>query len=440
MANKIPLAIADFETSLSVAISAGATSLTLSSATDDDGNALPAGKYCFTVNNGSSNKQYLLGQLNGTAVTSVVNVSRQGVETSGAAFAARAGSPIIISDFATIQRVADILRGQIDLDGSSPIGYDAEPTLADRKDLATVGYVLDTASGGTVNFDSMTVAGNAGEAIVAGNLVYFNTADQEWYKTDADTAATVDNVQLGIALGTGSDGVAITGGIQIAGTWTTSALTAGSLYYASNTAGAIGSSAGTTSRIIGLALSTTKLLLIPRNPQDIKDTQKDALSGGGALGTPSSTNKFVTEDKMENAATLSQTRTMAVGTTTKNLADSNGATTVIAHGLGTTPTYVSLRGEYGNQSLSFGEWYTGGYTSAYTHNILEGGSTPQPDNIELSTSWVLKIASDWADTDWQTATVAVDATNITLTWTRNVTPSGTANILWLAKKENIIYS
>lgn len=261
MANKIPAAVADFETSLSVAISAGATSLTLSSATDDDGVALPAGKYCFTVNNGSSNKQYLLGQLNGTDVTSVVSVSRQGVETSGAAFAARAGSPIIISDFATIQRVADILRGLIDLDGASPIGYDAEPTLADRKDLATVGYVLDTASGGTVNFDSLTCAGNAGEVIVAGNLVYLNTADQEWYKTDADTAATVDNVQLGIALGTGSDGVAITGGIQIAGTYTTSALTAGALYYASATAGGISTTVA--GRQIGVALSTTKLLLLP---------------------------------------------------------------------------------------------------------------------------------------------------------------------------------
>jgi hypothetical protein len=188
--------------------------------------------------------------------------------------------------------VADILRGEIALDGASPIIYDTEPTLADRKEVATVGYVLDTVSGGTVAFDSQTIAGTAGESVVAGNLLYFKTSDQEWYKTDADTAATVEGVQLGIALGSGSDGVAITGGVLISGTYTTTGLTAGALYYAGNTSGAISSSAGTTSRIIGIALSTTKLLLIPRNPQSIKDAQKDALNGDS---TPSSTNVFKTK-------------------------------------------------------------------------------------------------------------------------------------------------
>lgn len=266
MASRIPLAIADFETSLAGAITVGATSFSLKSATDDDGIALPAGKYVFTVNNGQSNKQYLLGQLNGTDVTSVVTVSRQGAETSGAEYSARAGSPIIISDFATIQRVADILRGVLDLDGSSPISYDTEPSLSNREELATVGYVLDTVTGGTVTFDQQVISGNAGEAIVAGNLVYFKTSDQEWYKTDADTAATVEGVQLGIALGTGSDGAGISGGVQIDGTWTTTGLTAGSRYYASSTAGGITTTPG--GRMIGAALSTTKLLLRSLKPND----------------------------------------------------------------------------------------------------------------------------------------------------------------------------
>lgn len=293
MANLIPLAIADFETQLSTSVSVGSTTFSITSATDDDGVSLPAGKYCFTVDNGSSNKEYFIGQLNGSDITSVKSVSRQGVETTGAVRAHRIGSTCIISDFATIQRVADILRGVLALDGSSPIEYDAEPTLSDRKELATVGYVLDTASGGTVAFDSLIVQGNGGEAIVAGNLVYFKTSDQEWYKTDADTVATIEGVQLGIAKGTGSDGVAITGGIQTAGTYTTTGLTAGSLYYASNTAGAISSSAGTTARVIGIALSTTKLLIIQRDPQAIKDNQKDALAG---YSTPTGSNPFLTQN------------------------------------------------------------------------------------------------------------------------------------------------
>lgn len=296
MANKVPLAYADVELQISSAISVGDTSFTLSSSNDDDGNALPAGKYCFTVDNGSSNKEYLLGQLNGTNVTSVVSVSRQGVETVGAVRAHRVGAPAILSDFATIQRVADILRGVETLDGASPISYDAEPTLTDRSEMATVGYVLDNITGGTVAFDNQVITGvNAGETVAAGDLVYFDTADQEWKKTDADTAATVEGVQLAIARGAGTDGATITGGVQVAGVYTTTGLTAGSTYYASDTPGEYTTTAGTTKQAIGYALSTTRLFIIPRNPFNLSTNEKDALAGGGIFGTPSASNKFLTE-------------------------------------------------------------------------------------------------------------------------------------------------
>ena len=296
MAQNIPIVVADVELQISTAIGVGDTTFSLASANDDDGNALPAGKYCFTLDNGKSNKEYLIGQLNGTDITSVVSVSRQGVESSGAAQKHRVGASCIITDFATIQRVADALRGADSLDGANPMVYDAEPSLSDRKEIATVGYVLDNITGGTVAFDTQTVAGNAGEAVADGDLVYFKTSDQEWYLTDADTAATVEGVQLGIALGTGSDGAAITGGILVNGLYTTTGLTAGSEYYASNTAGEYTTSAGTTSRKIGIALSTTKLFLYPSNPQTVTSNEKAALAGGGDFGTPSTSNKFLTED------------------------------------------------------------------------------------------------------------------------------------------------
>lgn len=296
MSNQIPLAVADFQTQTSTTVAIAGTTFSIASAIDDDGNALPAGKYCFTIDNGKTTKEYLLGQLNGTDVTSVVRVSRQGVETSGAEYKHRIGAIVIITDFATIQRVADVLRGSVALDGDNPIAYDAEPSLTDRKELATVAYVIDTAAGGTVAFDNQTVAGTAGETVADGDLVYFKTSDQEWYLTDADTIATVEGVQLGIALGAGTDGVAITGDILVNGIYTTTGLTAGSEYYAGNTAGAYTSSAGTVSRIIGLAFSTTKLFLYPSNPQTVTSNEKAALVG--TSGTPSSTNVFVTEDTL----------------------------------------------------------------------------------------------------------------------------------------------
>jgi len=96
-----PKIIADFETQLSTSIAVGATTFSISSATDDDGVALPAGFYYFTVDNGQSNKEYLSGTLSGTSVTGVSTVSRQGVETSGAARAHRVGASVILTDFAT---------------------------------------------------------------------------------------------------------------------------------------------------------------------------------------------------------------------------------------------------------------------------------------------------------------------------------------------------
>lgn len=103
----VPIIIADFESALSTAIAVGGTSFSLSSVLDDDGVALPSGTYYFTVDNGSSNKEYFLGQLSGSSVTGVYSVSRQGVETSGAVRAHRVGASVIITDFATYKKYID---------------------------------------------------------------------------------------------------------------------------------------------------------------------------------------------------------------------------------------------------------------------------------------------------------------------------------------------
>lgn len=103
----IPKIIADFETSLSTAIAIGGTTFSIASATDDDNIAIPPGLYYFTVDNGSSNKEYLAGTVAGTSVTSVLSVSRQGVETSGAARAHRVGASVILTDFATYKKYID---------------------------------------------------------------------------------------------------------------------------------------------------------------------------------------------------------------------------------------------------------------------------------------------------------------------------------------------
>jgi len=103
----VPKIIADFDTQLSTALAIGGTSFSIATANDDDGVALPAGLYYFTIDNGTSAKEYVSGTLSGTSVTGVKTVSRQGTETSGVVRAHRVGASVILTDFATYKSYID---------------------------------------------------------------------------------------------------------------------------------------------------------------------------------------------------------------------------------------------------------------------------------------------------------------------------------------------
>lgn len=170
----------------------------------------------------------------------------------------------------------------------------SDPVSGD--DLARRSWVLSVVNGGAVSQNSVIVVGRAGETLVSGNLIYLKTADGLWWKTDADTVATVDGVILGIAQGAGTAGNAITGGVLLNGIDPiNTGLTAGATYYASNTAGAISSSVGTTTKAIGKANSIGALIFDANFTTLPTQKEKDAMAGGGDFGIPSSTNKFITQ-------------------------------------------------------------------------------------------------------------------------------------------------
>ncbi len=130
--------------------------------------------------------------------------------------------------------------------------------------IANKEYVLSVVNGGAVSVDTVIVAGTAGETITSGNLLYIKSSDGKWYKTDADTASTVNGVELGIAQGAGTLNNPITGGVLIRGLDTkNTGLTAGSTYYASNTAGAISTSLGTNIKVVGIGDVSGKLMFDP---------------------------------------------------------------------------------------------------------------------------------------------------------------------------------
>jgi len=261
----LPQATGVFETSLAAPISSTATSMTLT-ANAVRGGGVVAGYTCFTVDEGSAQAEIICGTVSTTSVTSMtrgISYSDGVTEVTANKFAHRRGANVKITDFPILQ----ILKAQNNGDATfdAPISYKTGIGPIANSDLADKEYVVSIATGGTITTDKVIEAGTAGETVAAGNLVYYKTSDSRWWKSDADLIATVENIVLGIAQGSGTVGTSISGGVLLRGIDTNqTGLTANTVYYASNTAGALSSSAGTISVTIGFAPSTTTISFNPR--------------------------------------------------------------------------------------------------------------------------------------------------------------------------------
>lgn len=153
MSTKLGTILADFTTALSTDIAVGGTTATLSSATDDDGNALPSGRYFFTLDGSNSSKEHISCDLVGTALTNIKSLSRQGVETTGAVRKHRIGASVSLTNHGHLKFINDLVSGTTTLNALAPLGYDAAPSSLTGNQLATVTYVLGVVNGGTVTFD-----------------------------------------------------------------------------------------------------------------------------------------------------------------------------------------------------------------------------------------------------------------------------------------------
>ena len=117
--------------------------------------------------------------------------------------------------------------------------------------------------GASVNLD---ITGTAGEAIAAGEVCYISAGDGSktaglWYLADADNAySSTTAVEIGLAVS--AIAINTSGTIRLAGEATTAtSVVVGTKYYVSATAGAITSSAPALSRLVGIAPTTTTLIL-----------------------------------------------------------------------------------------------------------------------------------------------------------------------------------
>lgn len=162
--------------------------------------------------------------------------------------------------------------------------YDNLESQRKPEDNATVGATIGTdLSGGSTDDNTINSDGiitnlkaqhiiapsdfTAGEALVAGDAVYFKASDSEIYKADTDADESTYSF-IGFARAsydnTDTDVQVITGGIITKAGW---GLTAGTWYYLSGTAGAISATPGTRALEVGIAISATELLIIQRKPR-----------------------------------------------------------------------------------------------------------------------------------------------------------------------------
>lgn len=161
-------------------------------------------------------------------------------------------------------------------------------------DMVRLSYVQALVLGTLTTID-VIVPGTAGTTIAAGQSIYYDDPTNRWLLTDASTASKCQNVLLGIAQGAGTAGNPISSGVLLQGVDPhQTGLVEGTAYYLSNTPGAIATSAGTFSVTAGLGgQAATKLYFAPRFNQQVTQAQIDALAG--TSGTPSSSNKYVTD-------------------------------------------------------------------------------------------------------------------------------------------------
>lgn len=370
----IPKTAASFETALDAQALAGATSLTLVSAADVDGNNLASGLYAFTLDGDVAEyKEFVLGTLSGTTLSSVYSISAQGVATSGTSKYHRRGALVSLTDWVAIGRLGATSRGDTGFDSAAPLYYDADPTFSSDQQIVTKKYVDDLVNGGTVSYNQLILPNQtAGENLTIRDYVYFKESDQRWYKVDADDTATFSQLKRGFAAATQTtrntlsiyvDGV-VSGFVG---------LTAGSKYYASNTAGAITTTPGTYTVFAGVALSTTTLLA----DQYIRDiptgAEKDALAGSN--GVPGSSNTYLTQTNTTNGSydqsQLTQNATAAVGT-----ASTTGLNNRLAQSFIPTKTKISGVALYKSAD-------TGSFTGTVSI-ALQADSSGSPSGSDLA--------------------------------------------------------
>lgn len=372
-------------------VSVGDNTMTLTNFTDIDGNQLTMASFGTkgygTVEPGSRDQEEQISftgiTLNGNGTTTITGVSHVDflfpyTETANFQKSHVGGSVFVISNtsgfynsFANKDNNETITEVWTFESSDRPVlSSDVDATL--DTELITKGELLRTALG-TVTTNQLIVAGTAGETVALNDVLYFDETDNEWKKALATTGSLVNNTLLSVAMGAGTNGNPISGGVLLEGYKAgLSGLTQGNILYISDT-GTISETPGTVIVKIGYAISSTEAYFVSRYNSLLTNDQLGA--NAGTSGTPSNTNRFVTNDDTATAATADKVaRRLATGDIT----------------VPTTPTNATDAASKAYVDLKSGLTRLAGYTPAgnTTENTvltttITGGSLSTSGSIRL---------------------------------------------------------
>jgi hypothetical protein len=233
----------------------------------------------------------------------------------------------------------------------------------------------------------------AGENLTQGDAVYIKSSDGKVYKTDTTSFGEASENFIGFSTATVLAGANVTIAVGPLVDGLLAGLTPGAIYYLTNTPGAIATTPGTLVRAIGIAVTATALRLF------------------GAPIVSSSSFRSGTGSRGGNTTSGNQ---------------------VIAHGFGVTPNKLRVTGWYFASGGSEGPSSSFGVKHGSTTNCMYGTSATAVPSATDSTN-VIHI-EDFDTPGTQVATATLDATNITLAWTKTGTLT-TENIVFLWEVE-----
>lgn len=170
----VPLAPANFETSLASPISSSATTMTLVANAVRGGSTF-AGYSCFTIDEGSAQAEYVCGTISDTTVSDMtrgIDPLTGTTSVSALKFAHRRGASVKITDAPILSMIARILRGEDTAVFTPDSDYDlVNKTYVDQLALGSTTVAASETDDGIVEMatqvemSSSTVSGSTGSLL-----------------------------------------------------------------------------------------------------------------------------------------------------------------------------------------------------------------------------------------------------------------------------------